>query len=373
MTTPLSKHLHALINATGPISVHRYMSEALMHPDHGYYRKRDPLGAKGDFITAPEISQIFGELLGLWLADRWEAMGRPDPVRLVELGPGRGTLMADAVRAMAVVPGLAQALDIHLVESNEALRKAQGKKVKAQWHDRFADVPEGPTLLVANEFFDALPIYQFVRTASGWAERHVTSDGKGFDWCLGPASAQAALIPETLQTVEEGALVELCPAALSITDEIAKRINSHGGAALIIDYGYDQSAAGETLQAIRRHQRVDVFHKPGESDLTAHVNFDHLSQVAQQAGAQVEGPVTQGDFLRDLGIEIRAALLCRRATEKQACDIKAAVRRLTAPDMMGILFKAMAIQPGDGPTVEAEAETSGAEPVQADASESPDV
>ncbi|GER06271.1 hypothetical protein JCM17843_05810 [Kordiimonadales bacterium JCM 17843] len=143
MTTPLSKHLHALINATGPISVHRYMSEALMHPDHGYYRKRDPLGAKGDFITAPEISQIFGELLGLWLADRWEAMGRPDPVRLVELGPGRGTLMADAVRAMAVVPGLAQALDIHLVESNEALRKAQGKKVKAQWHDRFADVPEG--------------------------------------------------------------------------------------------------------------------------------------------------------------------------------------------------------------------------------------
>ncbi len=342
--TPLEAHLREVISKDGPISVHRFMAEALMHPDHGYYRKNDPLGRDRDFITAPEISQIFGELIGLWLADRWEAMGRPSPVNLVELGPGRGTLMADAIRALSVVPSLRKAIDVHFVESNVTLRAAQAKHTKAIWHDHLSDVPPGPTLLIANEFFDALPIRQFVRSASGWSERLVAMGEKGFEFSLGPDDIESLLIPDSLHNAAAGSIVEVCPDGLDVAAMIGHRLFKYGGAALVIDYGYGKSAVGDSLQAIRRHQCVDVFHRPGESDLTAHVNFEELARAAETAGVRVLGPVTQGEFLRTLGIELRAAMLKRRATQKQGADIDAAVRRLTAPDMMGDLFKVMAIQ-----------------------------
>lgn len=342
----LGDELATMIRDTGPIPLHRYMEIALQHDEHGYYRRGDPLGVAGDFTTSPEISQIFGELIGLWLVDRWEAAGRPDPVMLVELGPGRGTLMADALRAAAVVPEFLRARRLHLVESSATLRALQAGKLDAVWHERLADVPQGPILLVANEFFDALPIHQFIREEDGWKERHVGLDENGkLTLLAGPAGPEAALIPNVLQAVAPGAVVELCPGGLAIMSDIARRIAGHGGAALIIDYGYARSAPGESLQAVRRHQPVDILDRPGESDLTAHVNFEHLRTIARALGADTAGPVGQGAFLGALGIRLRAAMLERRATAKQRKDIGAAVRRLVAPDMMGELFKVMAVVP----------------------------
>ncbi len=351
--TALEVHLHRLIAAEGPIPVSRYMAEALQHPTHGYYRRGDPLGLHGDFTTAPEISQIFGELLGLWLADRWEAIGRPSPIRLVELGPGRGSLIADALRAMAVVPGLREALEVHLVESNESLRAMQAGKVRAHWHDAFASVPEGPLLLIANEFFDALPIRQYVRRDGQWTERLVTIEDGRFAFTTGPAGPDAALIPPELADAAEGAIVEVCPEGLRLMTDIARRIATHGGAALIVDYGYREHAPGDSLQAVRRHQPVDIFHRPGDCDLTAHVDFAALAAAARAAGAATAGPVGQGAFLEALGIRVRAAMLVQRASERQRKDIHAAVRRLTAPDMMGELFKVLAVvaRPGHMPGI----------------------
>ena len=342
----LERELVATIRSTGPIPLHRYMEIALQHPEHGYYRRGDPLGGAGDFTTSPEISQIFGELIGLWLVDRWEAASRPDPAILVELGPGRGTLMADALRAAALAPDFLKAARLHLVESSATLRAMQARKLDAVWHERLADVPQGPTLLVANEFFDALPIHQFVREADGWSERHVgLDDTGGLALLSGPAGPETALIPNVLEDVPTGAVVELCPTGLAIVSDIARRIAGHGGAALIVDYGYARSAPGESLQAVRRHQPVGILDRPGESDLTAHVNFEHLRTVARARGADTAGPVGQGAFLAALGIRLRAAMLERRAMPAQRKDIRAAVRRLVEPDMMGELFKVMAVVP----------------------------
>ncbi len=344
--TALEAHLRRIIAAEGPIPLSRYMAEALQHPTHGYYRRGDPLGLHGDFTTAPEISQIFGELLGLWLADRWEAMGRPEPIRLVELGPGRGSLIADALRAMTVVPGLREALEVHLVESNESLRAMQARKVRACWHDEFASVPEGPLLLIANEFFDALPIRQYERRDGRWAERLVGVENDRLVITHGPAGEDVSLIPPELAAAEEAAIVEVCPEGVHLMADIARRITTHGGVALIVDYGYRTSAPGDSLQAVRRHQPVDIFHRPGDCDLTAHVNFAALAAAARAEGAAIAGPVSQGAFLEALGIRVRAAMLARRANERQRKDIHAAVRRLIAPDMMGELFKVLAVVAG---------------------------
>lgn len=342
--TALERYLADLIRIEGAISVHRFMAEVLMHPEHGYYRHRDPLGAAGDFITAPEISQMFGELLGLWLADRWEAIGRPDPVRLVELGPGRGTLMADALRAMRVVPELLDAADVHMVEASTALRKKQADVVNAAWHDRLETVPEGPILVIANEFFDALPVHQFIRGEVGWGERRVGLDEAGkLAFGIGPASPALALVPPSLRDASPGSIVEICPSALSVMGEIARRMRAHGGAGLIIDYGYGEDAAGDSLQAVRKHQRVGVLDRPGDCDLTAHVNFASLMRVAAEHDVEAFGPLGQGAFLEAHGIRLRAAMLAAKATEKKRRDINAAVRRLTAPDMMGALFKVLAL------------------------------
>jgi NADH dehydrogenase [ubiquinone] 1 alpha subcomplex assembly factor 7 len=350
---PLRASLARLIRAGGPITIARYMAEALGHPTHGYYRRADPLGAAGDFITAPEISQMFGELLGLWAVACWHQIGAPAPVRLVELGPGRGTLMADALRAArAAAPAFCDAAAIHLVETSPVLRARQAERLaserlaaeKITWHDRLDSVPDGPMILLANEFFDALPIHQFVRRADGWHERLVDLRGEALVPVLSAApSPAAAALPDAIRNAPIGAVGETCPTGLAIVRGIAARLTAHGGAALIIDYGSAKSAPGDSLQAVRRHRYVDVFAEPGLADLTAHVDFAALAGTAREAGAQAHGPRPQGHFLGALGLDERARRLRANATPAQARDIEAAVRRLVDEREMGVLFKALAL------------------------------
>ncbi len=322
--------------AAAPMSVAAYMARCNAH----YYATRDPLGAAGDFTTAPEISQMFGELLGAWLADRWQAAGAPPGARLVELGPGRGTLMSDARRSLAAAGWGPQ---IAFVETSPVLRAAQAARhPDAAWFDALEAVPDdGPLFLVANEFFDALPVRQLVRTGRGWRERMVAADGGALVFAAGPADV-LPLVPPPLAAAAPGSVVELSPASTAIAAEIGARLRERGGAALIVDYGYAGPATGETLQAIRGHAPADPLADPGESDLTAHVDFAALAAVA---GGRAWGPAGQGDFLRALGIEARAAALKRRATRAQAAAIDAAVARLTE-GTMGSVFKVMALTAG---------------------------
>ncbi len=345
--TPLEHEIHTIIRRDGPISVADYMALALGHPEHGYYRTRDPFGVHGDFTTAPEISQVFGELLGLWCAVTWRQMGAPDPVRLVELGPGRGTLMADALRAAATVPEFHAAADIHLVETSPALRKCQRKTLAAAdltWHQTLDGVPGGPMLVLANEFFDALPVQQFVHTGGAWRRRHIDIDSAGDGLCfvLSDDLAADTDLPAAVRNSGEGAVSEICRDGLRMAGEIGARIRADGGAALIIDYGPAQSGAGNSLQAVRGHAVHDVLREPGSADLTAHVDFQSLAGAAREAGAAAYGPVPQGIFLKRLGIDARVEGLCDAVAPHQAADIRAACRRLTNPTAMGMLFKAMA-------------------------------
>ena len=342
MTSELGHLIARRIALAGPISVADFMAEALGHPRLGYYRHALPLGAAGDFTTAPEISQMFGELLGAWLAERWLAMGRPAPVRLVELGPGRGTLMADALRATSGVPGFHAALDLHLVDINEPLHEAQRAALadfKPAWHERLDDVPAGPTLLVANEFFDALPVRQFHKTPRGWAERMVglAPDGETLRFALAPGiTPLAAFLPDA----PDGAEAELSEAGRALAAAIGVRLRRDGGWALIVDYGRDQSGPGTSLQAVRSHRGVDILDRPGETDLSAHVDF---AALAEATGVTTFGPTGQGDFLRRLGIVERARALKQRATPEQGRVIDDALARLIAPDQMGTLFRVLAV------------------------------
>jgi NADH dehydrogenase [ubiquinone] 1 alpha subcomplex assembly factor 7 len=346
--TPLGRELADLIRADGPIPVARFMALCLGHPRHGYYLTRDPLGRAGDFVTAPEITQMFGELIGLWCADAWSRMGAPERVALVELGPGRGTLMADALRALKVVPALRASLAVHLVETSPALQACQRTALAAAgvpvfWHARLEDVPDGPSLIVANEFLDALPVTQLVRAADGWHERQVGLDAEGrLAFGLSPACLPDALVPAPLRAAPPGSLIELSPERAAVAREIARRLVAHGGAALIVDYGHTQSSPGDTLQAVKGHAFADPLAEPGEADLTSHVDFAALAAAARAEGAAVHGPVTQGAFLGALGIAVRAARL-KAAAPGQAQDIDAALNRLIAPGAMGSLFKVLAI------------------------------
>ena len=332
------------------------MTQALQHPRLGYYATRDPLGATGDFITAPEVSQVFGELIGLWCADLWARMGRPDPVLLVELGPGRGTLMADALRALAVAADFRSALRVHLVETSPALRAIQARTLAAAaptWHESLDSVPAGHFLLVANEFLDALPIRQFERRGGRWHERRVglAPDGSTLAFVLDPTSgASAALLPERLATAPDGSVAEICPAALGLAVDLGRRLVADRGAALLIDYGHAESACADTLQAVRQHRYHPVLEAPGSADLTAHVDFEAFAAAAYAAGARVYGPVTQGDFLRSLGIELRAQQLLRRASAEVGATIRTGVRRLIDSDEMGTLFKVLALTDPTLPT-----------------------
>ena len=359
--TALEHRLIRRLQATGPISVASYMAEVLTSPDGGYYSggaggDRDPFGWHGDFVTAPEISQMFGELLGLWCAEAWQRIGEPDPVTLAELGPGRGTLMADALRAAKMLPGFDRALRVQLVEVSRSLRHKQAELLGARiagFHDQAADLPEGPALIIANEFFDALPVRQFERTERGWSERMVAydPDQDRLVFALGaPSQNAAAYVPAPLrEAAEPGAVFELSSSALSIAAELGRRVATHGGAAILIDYGRRETRCEATLQAVRRHAPADVLSAPGTADLTAHVDFPLLAQAAREAGADVHGPVPQRDFLQGLGLDDRAEILKRQASPEQREQINAGHHRLVAEDQMGTLFQAMAfVPPGYG-------------------------
>jgi len=356
----LAHHLAARILLDGPLSVAAFMGEALGHPRFGYYMRQDPFGLSGDFTTAPEISQMFGELVGLWCVDTWARLGGPAPFNLVELGPGRGTLMQDALRAAALVPAFREAAQIHLVETSPTLRARQRATLgtlPVTWHDRLEDVPEGPTLFIANEFFDALPIRQIQKTNHGWFERLIDvdpdspPDSPRFRFVLEAfGSSGSRLIPDSLRDAPDGSVVEVSPASQSVARLIGERIASAPGAALVIDYGYGHGpAVGDTLQALRKHAFAPVLESPGEADLTAHVDFASIAAAAREGSADAFGPVDQGAWLTALGIGPRADALKRTATPKQAADIDAALNRLIAPDQMGTLFKALALtSPGLG-------------------------
>ena len=338
---PLADQLREMIALEGPVTVERYMSLCLQH----YYATRDPLGRTGDFTTSPEISQMFGELIGLWMLEVWHAMGRPSPCRLVELGPGRGTLMADLLRAARLLPDFLAAASVHLVETSPALRERQrtaltSSGARIEWHDRLEDVPPGPILLVANEFFDALPVRQFVATERGWCERLVGLEGDRLIFGLRAEPERQLTNPP-----RPGAILEWPVAAIALTKDLSRRIARDSGAALIIDYGYWGPAFGDTLQAVQRHAYVDPLAEPGEADLTTHVDFQRLARAAADESTRIHGMVTQGDFLQALGIEARAAGLKQRATPAQAADIDRALARLTerGPKGMGELFKVLAI------------------------------
>jgi len=339
------------IRIAGPITVAEYMAEALGHPQYGYYKQGDPFGLAGDFITAPEISQMFGELLGAWCAAVWEMMGRPAPVRLVELGPGRGTLMADALRGTRKAAGFHAAVDLHMVETSPYLRERQAETLKQaapaitpSWHDSFDDVPDGPLLLVTNELFDALPIHQFEFQGGRWLERVIDADGNGeLVFALRAPGAALTVASAPLQSPQQGMVIEACPAGITLAAAIGRRVLQHGGAALVIDYGHDGTSSGDSLQAVRRHGKHDVLSEPGTADLAAHVDFGALAQAAREAGASVYGPIPQNTLLERLGIKLRAAALARNATPAQAADIHTATERLLHLEQMGTLFKALAI------------------------------
>ena len=347
----LKDRLLARIARLGPMSLADYMAECLHDPVHGYYATRDPLGAAGDFVTAPEVSQMFGELLGLWLAQVWLDQGRPARFVLAELGPGRGTLMADALRATQRVPGFHAALSLHLVEVSPVLRAAQAAALAQAapvFHDHVAELPAAPLFLIANEFFDALPIRQFRMDEAGrWQERQVGArDGRLVLGLAPPAPLPAAGRFAPGQPVRPGMIVETCAPGAAIAQEIGSRIAAHSGAALIVDYG-DMESAGDTFQALARHAPVDPLAEPGGADLTAHVAFGPLARAA--APARASALVRQGVFLERLGITARANALARGLGGAALDRVAAAHRRLTHGREMGNLFRAMALTPPDAP------------------------
>ena len=350
----LQSRIASLIAAQGPIGVAQYMTMALHDPQSGYYATRDPFGRSGDFITAPEISQMFGELLGLWLAQCWLEQGCPRRPVLMELGPGRGTLMADMLRSLKAVPDFLEELDVVLVEASPHLRGQQETLLKESgarlaWRNQFEAEAGRPLFLVANEFFDALPIRQYVKTPRGWCERMVTAKDGVLEFALAPAPVPSALIPLTRAGAPDGGVYETAPAAIALTEAIARHIAAHGGAALLIDYGYDLSGHGETLQAVRGHAFTTLLGEPGEADLSAHVDFTALGDAGRRGGAGVHGPIGQGALLIAMGIAGRAQNLAAR-NPAAAPDLTAALARLTEPAAMGTLFKALALLPGAAAT-----------------------
>ena len=344
VSTPLNDILAARIRAEGPIPMSSYMAECLLHPTHGYYTTRDPLGAAGDFTTAPEISQMFGEMLGLSMAQAWVDQGRPARFILGELGPGRGTLMADVLRVGRAVPGFVEAAKVVFVEASAVLRAAQATRVPdALWVDSVEQIPvDAPLFLLANEFFDALPVRQFQRQTVDWAEICVGLDVESA-LHLTRRPAPGAL-PGRLGDTQPGDIVELCPALPGIITEVAARV-ADGGCAIIVDYG-DWLSLGDTVQALRAHTPEPILAAPGAADLTAHVDFEAIAQAAQ---GQVSAMIPQGVLLERLGITPRAQTLAKGLTGAALDAHIAAHRRLTHPDEMGHLFKAIALGPRGGP------------------------
>jgi NADH dehydrogenase [ubiquinone] 1 alpha subcomplex assembly factor 7 len=349
--SPLETEIRRRIKLAGPMPVRQFMTLCLSHPDHGYYMTRDPLGRSGDFVTSPEVSQVFGELIGLWAASAWHLMGQPENVRLIELGPGRGTMMLDALRAAQVVPAFRQAIVLHMIEISPALREKQQQAmstldVPSMWHETLEEVPDGPAIIVANEFFDALPVNQAIKQFNGWYERVVEIDGNdalafGIANEIIPLFEQ--LVPAAVRDAPIGAIYEWRPDNLPLV--IGRRVMQQGGAALIVDYGHAKSDHGETLQAVGNHTFVNPLIDPGTVDLTAHVDFRAFADAAESMGASIHGPVEQAPFLRNLGIDQRAAALKAYASAEKAAEIDEAVKRLLGEGRteMGKLFKVMGV------------------------------
>lgn len=347
--TALKARIAELIAAQGPISVAQFMALALHDPESGYYATRDPLGR--DFTTAPEISQMFGELLGLWCAQAWADQGAPKKLRLVELGPGRGSLMADALRALKRVPAFLAAAEIVLVEASPVLRQTQearlsGSGANITWKSHFDEtLADRPLFLLANEFFDALPIRQYVRRQDRWHERMVVVEKGELAFALAPIATPPGALPAVRADAPEGGVFEIAPSSLSLMEEIARIIAAQGGAGLIVDYGYGEGAGhGETLQAIHNGRFADVLAGPGTADLSAHVDFVALKEAARRGGAAAFGPVPQGAFLSALGLSARAAQLAK-ADRGAAETVQAALQRLIGESQMGRLFQALAVAP----------------------------
>jgi NADH dehydrogenase [ubiquinone] 1 alpha subcomplex assembly factor 7 len=343
----LKEKILKLIRAQGPISVAQYMHMALMDSEHGYYMGRDPFGSCGDFITAPEVSQIFGEMIGLFFVAAWEDRGAPKRFHLAELGPGRGTLMADILRAGQIRPGFAQSAQVTLIEASPALRAVQERTLKdrrVSWAEGLDDLTGAPVFVIANEFLDALPVHQFVKSAKGWHARIVAAEGEELVFATSKECAPVSSFPAH-PAARLGAIVEVGTEAVAAMQTIADRVASSGGVALILDYGHTEPGLGDTFQAVKRHAYADPLAEPGEADLTFHVDFAALADTARQADAYVFGPITQGEFLCALGIGARAERL-NRAAPGSAAEIDVAVDRLTNPKQMGTLFKVMGICDG---------------------------
>lgn len=339
--SPLERLLADVIAAEGPLRLDRYMGLCLGHPQHGYYITRDPLGEKGDFVTAPEVSQVFGELIAIWAASQWTAMGEPPSVLMVELGPGRGTLMSDVLRTLGrAAPALAAAAEVHLVETSPVLRARQRETLPGAvaWHERLEQVPEGPVIILANEFFDAIPIRQFERREGQWRERVVgLVDGRlsiGLDGIVpGPVA-------------EDGAILEAAPLRDEIARHIGERLARHKGAALIIDYGHLRASPGDTLQAMQGHRFVPVTEAPGEADLTSHVDFEALARALRAGGASVYPALTQRQYLLAMGLDQRMAQLAAKSDAATREVLHRQKARLADEAQMGNLFKVLAAASG---------------------------
>jgi NADH dehydrogenase [ubiquinone] 1 alpha subcomplex assembly factor 7 len=348
---PLAAEIRRRIESAGSLSVAQYMELCLTHPEHGYYTAHAPIGADGDFITAPEVSQMFGELIGLWAATAWRAMGSPENLRLVELGPGRGSMILDALRAAKVMPQFRKAIALHMVEISPPLERLQRQALSAsdvpvQWHRSIEQIPEGPLIILANEFMDALPVHQAVMCADGWHERVIKLGDDGnlqFGIDREPIPLFDDFMPKDMRPAKIGEIFEWRGDKVAL--EIARRVAKSAGVALILDYGHVQSGIGDTLQAVSGHAYANPLSAPGLTDLTAHVDFAALGQAAEAIGARVHGPVTQAQFLRRLGIEERAAALRAGAPPDHAVALEAALERLTDENAtgMGRLIKVIAV------------------------------
>lgn len=346
---PLEKIIRNKIAAEGPLSIAAYMELALQHPVYGYYRARDPLGRTGDFVTAPEVSQLFGEMIGVWCAQTWKELEHPNPFALLELGPGRGSMMRDLLRATAHASGFHDSKKLYLIDSNEVLRRKQlealGPAAAPQYIDSIDELPPMPTLVIANEFFDALPVRQFEKTFRGWAERMVAVENDS----LVPAlrlltETEKSLIPAGLWEALPGVVFEASLQAEAFMRDLCQTLAARKGAALVIDYGYAAPSGSATLQAVSRHKTASLFENPGEVDLTAHVDFTALAAIARHAGLKTSPLLGQGEFLKNWGIEIRADSLKKHATPQQAASLDAGLRRLTDESQMGNLFRVLEIR-----------------------------
>jgi len=349
--TALKQRIAQLIGAAGPIGVADYMAICLFDPAHGYYATREPFGAAGDFTTAPEISQMFGELVAIWLYDAWTAAGQQPGAVLAEMGPGRGTLMKDMVRTLhQLSPGFVRQARFELVETSPRLREIQRQTLAASlpafgWHETVDTLPTGPLFIVGNELFDAVPVRQFVKTADGWRERLVGRGPEGeLRYVAGAGGIDPALLPADAASAPQGAIVEIAPARTALMETIAARIAGSGGAGLFIDYGHEASAVGDTLQALRRHAYDDVLAHPGEADLTAHVDFAALAEAARRHGLETH-LMQQGDFLVEMGLLARAGSLGAGKDQATQERLGSEVERLAGADEMGVLFKVMAVLP----------------------------